>query len=91
MAGIFAFKEAMKNMGPILLEPIMKVEVTTPEEFQGDIIGDLNRRRGHIQNMESKGDLATTNRFRSPRDYVWLRDGRPLAFERKSRLFDGTF
>ena len=59
MAGIFAFKEAMKNAGPILLEPIMKVEVTTPEEFQGDIIGDLNRRRGHIQNMESKGDLAT--------------------------------
>lgn len=58
MAGIFAFKEAMKNAGPILLEPIMKVEVTTPEEFQGDIIGDLNRRRGHIQNMESKGDLA---------------------------------
>ncbi len=61
MAGIFAFKEAMKNAGPILLEPIMKVEVTTPEEFQGDIIGDLNRRRGHIQNMESKGDLATIN------------------------------
>ena len=59
MAGIFAFKEAMKTAGPILLEPIMKVEVTTPEEFQGDIIGDLNRRRGHIQNMESKGDLAT--------------------------------
>jgi len=59
MAGIFAFKEAMKKAGPILLEPIMKVEVTTPEEFQGDIIGDLNRRRGHIQNMESKGDLAT--------------------------------
>ena len=59
MAGIFAFKEAMKNAEPILLEPIMKVEVTTPEEFQGDIIGDLNRRRGHIQNMESKDDLAT--------------------------------
>ena len=58
MAGIFAFKEAMKQADPILLEPVMKVEVTTPDEFQGDIIGDLNRRRGHIQNMESKNDLA---------------------------------
>jgi len=58
MAGIFAFKEAMKLADPILLEPVMKVEVTTPDEFQGDIIGDLNRRRGHIQNMESKNDLA---------------------------------
>jgi len=61
MAGIFAFKEAMKNADPILLEPIMKVEVSTPEEYQGDVIGDLNRRRGHIQNMESKNDLAIVN------------------------------
>ena len=59
MAGIFALKEAMKNASPILLEPIMKVEVATPEEYQGDVIGDLNRRRGHIQNMDSKGNLAT--------------------------------
>ncbi len=61
MAGIFAFKEAMKKANPILLEPIMKVEVSTPDEFQGDIIGDLNRRRGQIQNMESKNDLAIVN------------------------------
>ena len=54
MAGIFAFKEAMKDCKPILLEPIMKVEVVTPEEYQGDIMGDLNRRRGQIQNMETK-------------------------------------
>ncbi len=46
MAGIFAFKDAMKNANPILLEPIMGVEVTTPEEYQGDLIGDINRRRG---------------------------------------------
>lgn len=58
MAGIFAFKEAMKNADPMLLEPVMKVEVTTPDEYQGDVIGDLNRRRGQIQNMESKNDLA---------------------------------
>ena len=61
MAGIFAFKEAMKNADPQLLEPVMKVEVTTPMEYQGDVIGDLNRRRGHIQNMDSKGEIASVN------------------------------
>lgn len=55
MAGIFAFRDVMKKAGPILLEPIMKVEVSTPEEYQGDIMGDLNRRRGRIQNMATKG------------------------------------
>lgn len=55
MAGIFAFREVSKKAGPILLEPIMKVEVSTPEECQGDIMGDLNRRRGRIQNMTTKG------------------------------------
>lgn len=54
MAGIFAFKEAMKAAAPILLEPIMAVEVTTPEEFQGDLMGDINRRRGRVNGMESK-------------------------------------
>jgi elongation factor G len=54
MAGIFAFKDAMKAAGPILLEPIMGVEVTTPEEYQGDLMGDINRRRGQIQGMENK-------------------------------------
>ena len=54
MAGIFAFKDAMKKATPILLEPIMGVEVTTPEEYQGDLIGDINRRRGTIMGMENK-------------------------------------
>jgi elongation factor G len=54
MAGIFAFKDAMKKANPILLEPIMGVEVTTPEEYQGDLIGDINRRRGAILGMENK-------------------------------------
>jgi elongation factor G len=54
MAGIFAFKDAMKKAGPILLEPIMGVEVTTPEEYQGDLFGDINRRRGHVLGMENK-------------------------------------
>ena len=56
MAGIFAFKEAAKKAAPILLEPIMKVEVTTPEEYQGDLLGDLNRRRGKIQSIEAKNN-----------------------------------
>ena len=54
MAGIFAFKDAMKKAGPILLEPIMAVEVTTPEEYQGDLIGDINRRRGAVHGIENK-------------------------------------
>jgi len=54
MAGIFAVKDAMKKAKPILLEPMMKVEAVTPDEFQGDIMGDLNRRRGRIMNIENK-------------------------------------
>jgi len=54
MAGIFALKDAAKRAGPILLEPVMKVEVTTPDEYQGDLLGDLNRRRGKIQTIEAK-------------------------------------
>ena len=63
MAGIFAFKEAMKNAGPVLLEPIMKVEVSTPEEYQGDVMGDLNRRRGQIQNIETKANVVVISSF----------------------------
>jgi elongation factor G len=51
-----AFKEAMQKAGPQLLEPVMKVEVVTPEEYMGDIIGDLNSRRGMIQGMEDRGN-----------------------------------
>ena len=58
MAGIFAFKEAMKNAQPILLEPIMTVEITTPEDYQGDLMGDINRRRGQIQGIENKNAAA---------------------------------
>ena len=54
IAGIAAFKEAAKLAGPVLLEPVMKVEVTTPEDFMGDVIGDLNSRRGQIQAMDER-------------------------------------
>jgi elongation factor G len=59
MAAIFSLKDALKKAKPILLEPIMKVENITPEEFQGDIVGDLNRRRARISGMETKGSLCT--------------------------------
>jgi elongation factor G len=54
MAGIFAFRDAMEKASPQLLEPTMRVEVETPEEYQGDIMGDLNRRRGQILNVTGK-------------------------------------
>jgi len=59
MAAIFAIKDAIKNAKPILLEPIMKVENITPDEYQGDIMGDLSRRRGNISSLESKLSLTT--------------------------------
>jgi elongation factor G len=61
MAGIFALKEAAKKAAPILLEPIMKVECSTPEDYQGDIMGDLSRRRGKIHGMETKSNTVIVN------------------------------
>jgi len=57
MAAIFAFKEACQKAGPVLLEPIMKVEVITPEEYMGNIIGDLNSKRGHIEEMSDRANV----------------------------------
>src|SRR2546421_3728919 len=56
VAGSLALKEAGKRANPVLLEPIFAVEVVTPEEFMGDVIGDLNRRRGQVQGMEQRGN-----------------------------------
>ena len=58
LAAIFAVKDAFKKAKPVLLEPIMKVENMTPEEYQGDILGDLQRRRGKIGAIEAKGNLT---------------------------------
>ena len=55
IAGSMAFKEAMQKAAPVLLEPIMRVEVTTPEDYMGDVIGDINSRRGRIEGMEDIG------------------------------------
>jgi elongation factor G len=56
VAGSLAFKEAARRAKPVLLEPIFAVEVVTPEEFMGDVIGDLNRRRGRVHGMEARGN-----------------------------------
>jgi elongation factor G len=63
VAGSLALKEAVQRAKPVLLEPIFAVEVVTPEEFMGDVIGDLNRRRGHVQGMEQRGNAQVVNAF----------------------------
>jgi elongation factor G len=55
MAAIMGFKDGARQAEPVLLEPIMKVEVVTPEEYMGDIMGNLNGRRGQIQRMSDRG------------------------------------
>ncbi|HXG65329.1 MAG TPA: elongation factor G, partial [Blastocatellia bacterium] len=58
LAGRKAFRAAMEKVKPVLLEPIMNVEVTVPQEASGDILGDINSRRGRVQGMDSKGNQA---------------------------------
>ncbi len=59
MAGSMALKDGVKRANPIILEPVMKLEVVTPEQFLGDIIGDLSSRRGHIQSIDGSGGTST--------------------------------
>ena len=63
VAGSLAFKDAMKKADPALLEPIMKVDVTMPEEYMGDVIGDINSRRGRIEGMEDVGGVRIFHGF----------------------------
>jgi elongation factor G len=63
MAGSLALKEGARRGKPILLEPIMKMEIMAPEQFMGDLIGDLNSRRGHIENIETRNTMCTIHGF----------------------------
>ena len=63
IAGSLALKEAVRRGRPIILEPVMEVEVTTPDDFMGDVIGDLNARRGHIQGMEMRAGAQVVKAF----------------------------
>ena len=58
IAGSMAFKEGAQKANPALLEPMMKVEVVSPEDYMGDVIGDLNSRRGQVQNMENRRNAS---------------------------------
>jgi elongation factor G len=61
IAGSMAFKDAAKKAHPVLLEPVMRVEVTVPEEYMGDVIGDITSRRGHLQSVEARGGTQIIN------------------------------
>ncbi len=63
LAGSMAFKEAVKKADPAILEPMMKVEIEVPEEYMGDVIGDINRRRGQVNSMEDRHGLKIINTF----------------------------
>ncbi len=63
LAGSMAFKEGMKKANPVILEPIMKVEIEVPEEYMGDVIGDINRRRGQVNSMEDSHGVKKITAF----------------------------
>ncbi|OQA04546.1 MAG: Elongation factor G [bacterium ADurb.Bin400] len=66
IAASMAFQDAFRNAAPVILEPVMKVEVITPEDFMGDVIGDLNAKRGQIHKMEDRGNGLKTIRAEVP-------------------------
>ena len=63
IAASMAFKECCKQAHPVLLEPIMKVEIVVPEEYMGDVIGDVNSRRGRLEGMEAQAGSQTIHAF----------------------------
>ena len=63
VAASMAFKDAMKKADPVLLEPIMKVDVTTPDDYLGDVMGDINSRRGKIEGMDAISGAQTIHSF----------------------------
>ena len=63
IAGSMAFKDGCRKANPVLLEPVMKVEVVVPEEYMGDVIGNINSRRGRIEGMEDRAGAKVVNGF----------------------------
>ena len=90
IAGSMAFKDGVRKAKPVLLEPIMKVEVVTPEDYSGDVIGDLNRRRGQIQGMEDSVSGKVVTRRGAARRDVRLRDVGPLDEPGPRDVHDGV-
>ena len=87
LAGVLATREGIKKAKPVLLEPVMKIEITTPEEFMGDVIGDLNSRRGRIDSMEDRengikiitGFVPLANMFGYTSDLRGMSQGRAAS------------
>ncbi len=91
MAAIFGFKDGFRKAKPVILEPIMKVEVVTPEDYMGDVIGDLNRRRGQIQGMEDTPAGKTVIGRSAAGGDVRLRDHGALDEPGSRDVHDGIF
>ena len=89
MAAIFGFKDGFRKAKPVILEPIMKVEVVTPEDYMGDVIGDLNRRRGQIQGMEDTPAGQDRHGRSAAGGDVRLRDHRALDEPGSRHVHDG--
>ena len=87
IAGSLALKEAAKRAKPVLLEPVMSVEVVTPQEFLGDVIGDLSKRRGRVEGQEPRGNALAVTGPRAARRDVRLRHRSALEHPGSSRLF----
>ncbi|MBR5419491.1 elongation factor G [Candidatus Saccharibacteria bacterium] len=87
LAGALATREGIKKANPVILEPVMKIEITTPEDFMGDVIGDLNSRRGRIENMEDRdngvkvitGFVPLANMFGYTSDLRGMSQGRAAS------------
>ena len=87
IAGSMAAKDGVAKADPAILEPVMKVEVTTPEDFMGDVIGDLSSRRGKIGGMEQRGDAFELELVQ---DQLTVVQGPGAAVGRRARDRDGV-
>ena len=90
VAGSLAFQEAARRAKPVLLEPVFAVEVVTPEEFMGDVIGDLNRRRGRVEGMEPRGNAQVVKAHVPLSRDVRLRDRPALDDPGPGHLHDAV-
>ena len=90
VAGSLALKAAAQRAKPVLLEPMFAVEVVTPEEFMGDVIGDLNRRRGQVTGMEQRGNAQVDHRLCAARRDVRIRDRPAVHHPGSSDLHDAV-